>query len=74
MLRHRSDNKKFHPKKKTSVPAPKIDVGTNINVEPAVKVDMSSDITSLINAEFEICEKLYNKNTDLNTLYRDCLN
>jgi hypothetical protein len=39
---HRSDNKKFHPKKKAPVPAPKIDVGTDVKVERLPKVDMSN--------------------------------
>jgi hypothetical protein len=38
---HRSDNKKFHPKKKAPVPAPKIDVGTDVKSKPLKRVDMS---------------------------------
>ncbi len=38
---HRSDNKKFHPKKKAPVPAPKIVVETDVKVEPLQKIDMS---------------------------------
>lgn len=68
---HRSDNKKFHPKKTAPVSAPKIDAKTDVKVEPHVEVEMSSTDTHLTSAEFEICEKLYNKNTDLNTLYNN---
>jgi hypothetical protein len=46
----------------------KIDIETDIKVEP---VNMYSNITPLTIADFEICEKLYNKNIDLNTLYNN---
>ena len=39
---HRSDNKKFHPKKTSPVSAPKIDAKTDVKVEPLPKVEMSS--------------------------------
>jgi len=37
----------------------------------AIKIDISSNSIPLTNSDFEICEKLYNKNTDLNTLYNN---
>lgn len=38
---HRSDNKKFHPKKTAPVSAPKIDAKTDVKTKPQTKVDMS---------------------------------
>lgn len=49
----------------TQVSAPKIDA------ENDVKVKMVSSGSILTNVEFELCEKLYNKNNDLNTLYNN---
>lgn len=44
---------------------------TDIKIPAPVKVDMTSNISTLTNAEFNECEKLYNKNNDLNTLYNN---
>ena len=49
----------------TPVSAPKIEAKTD------VKVEMTSSGSTLTNVEFEVCESLYNKNNDLNTLYNN---
>ena len=55
----------------TPVLTPKNEAETDIKVEPQVKVEMASSGSTLTNVEFEVCEKLYNKNNDLNTLYNN---
>lgn len=54
---HRSDNKKFHPKKTSPVSAPKIDAKTDVKVEPPVKVEMSSQEYTITITEIEIVAK-----------------
>ena len=48
---------------------PKIEKKPNITVIPPVKIEMTLNST-LTSVEYELCEKLYNKN-DLNTLYNN---
>ena len=62
-------NKLSCKKTTTPVSAPKLDAG--IKVIPKVKEEMNSCGSTLTNVEFEVCEKLYNKNNDLNTLYNN---
>jgi len=61
--------RKLNLGKPNLVSAPKIEAESDVKVIPQVKVEMTSSGSTLTNVEFEICEKLYNKNNDLNTLY-----
>lgn len=54
-------------KDSTPVSASKIEAKTDVKVEPVVKVEKGMPS----NTEFDLCEKLYNKNNDLNTLYNN---
>ena len=64
-------NKRSCKKMTTPVSAQKIDAENDVKVIPQVKVEMASSGSTLTNVEFEVCEKLYNKNNDLNTLYNN---
>ena len=64
-------NKRSCKKMTTSVLAPEIDAKNDVKVIEPVKVEMTSNGPTLTSVEFEICEKLYNKNNDLNTLYNN---
>jgi hypothetical protein len=73
ICRQEGHNKRSCKKTTTPVSAPKLDAETDIaetdiKVIPQVKVEMTSSGSTLTNVDFEVCEKLYNKNNDLNTL------